>query len=156
MGSRCLFVTRVSGFRRLPLPPARTTPFIIFFAPSLDRAFNVNHSPGDLDPCSIKDRRNHPDVPLTYIPSFDNLANSFFHSLRARVTPGFIYVPAVVPGVRHGVKKCRVRGLREVQMSPATQKEKENVCPIMELGMDALYRFTGLRVHALNATLWKV
>src|ERR1700745_1895467 len=27
-GNRCLFVTRVSGFRRLPAPPARTTPFM--------------------------------------------------------------------------------------------------------------------------------
>src|SRR5258707_12443119 len=27
-GSRCLFVTRVSGLRRLPVPPASTTPFI--------------------------------------------------------------------------------------------------------------------------------
>src|SRR6266849_8408787 len=28
MGSRCLFVTLVSGWRRLPVPPASTTPFI--------------------------------------------------------------------------------------------------------------------------------
>src|SRR5215210_3786077 len=28
MGSRCLLVIRVSGYRRVPLPPARMTPFI--------------------------------------------------------------------------------------------------------------------------------
>src|SRR5580700_2547623 len=28
MGSKCLFVTRVRGFNRLPVPPASTTPFI--------------------------------------------------------------------------------------------------------------------------------
>src|SRR5712692_3687935 len=28
MGSRCLFVTLVSGWRRLPVPPASTTPFM--------------------------------------------------------------------------------------------------------------------------------
>src|SRR3954463_2687485 len=27
-GSRCLFVIRVSGWRRVPLPPARMTPFM--------------------------------------------------------------------------------------------------------------------------------
>src|SRR6202046_1944288 len=28
MGNKCLFVTRVSGFSRLPVPPASTTPFM--------------------------------------------------------------------------------------------------------------------------------
>ena len=27
MGSRCLFVMRVKGYRREPVPPARMTPF---------------------------------------------------------------------------------------------------------------------------------
>src|ERR1700694_3726202 len=33
MGSRCLLVMRVSGYSRVPLPPARITPFIRESAP---------------------------------------------------------------------------------------------------------------------------
>src|ERR1700694_536392 len=33
MGSRCLLVIRVSGYMRVPLPPARITPFIPASAP---------------------------------------------------------------------------------------------------------------------------
>src|SRR5207247_2924929 len=29
-GKRCLFVTRVRGYKREPFPPARTTPFILY------------------------------------------------------------------------------------------------------------------------------
>src|ERR1700683_3742576 len=34
IGRRCLFVTRVSGFSRLPVPPARTMPFIFSLSPA--------------------------------------------------------------------------------------------------------------------------
>src|SRR6266436_2794316 len=55
MGSKCLFVTRVNGFRRLPIPPARTTPFIsaiLQVFPSLDRLrVPALRSPQPVAPC---------------------------------------------------------------------------------------------------------
>src|ERR1700694_1183298 len=41
MGSRCLLVIRVSGYMRVPLPPARITPFIPASAP--DRSGRGRH-----------------------------------------------------------------------------------------------------------------
>src|SRR5208337_4557070 len=37
IGSRCLLVTFVSGLRRLPVPPANTTPFIEPIPPDFDQ-----------------------------------------------------------------------------------------------------------------------
>jgi hypothetical protein len=62
MGSKCLLVTRVRGFKRLPVPPARTTPFIMSlllpWAEPLSRNREAN---------SLKTEETHRDVPdLTY------------------------------------------------------------------------------------------